>query len=155
MDLGIAIDGEGQLGRPSAVTALARAADGLGYGAVWCSGPWASALVGAVAVVTRRVRIGLEAPRSTDLEPARAAAGGRLVVADRLPPWTPAASRGATVRLDVRAAAAGEAAATLREAARAGVAEVVVRLVDDPGLDGALAAYAELGELVEASVTGA
>ena len=155
MDLGIAIDGDGRLGRPAAVTALARAADGLGYGAVWCTGPWASALVGAVAAVTHRVRIGVEAPSGDDLVLARAAAGDRLVVADRLPCWSQAAARGAIVRLDVATAAAGSAAADLRAAAHAGVAEVVVRLVDDPSLDAALAAYAELGELVEASVTGA
>lgn len=155
MDLGIAIDGDGRLGRPAAVTALARAADGLGYGAVWCTGPWASVLVGAVAAVTQRVRIGVEAPSGDDLVLARAAAGDRLVVADRLPYWSETAARGATVRLDVTTAAAGSAAADLRAAAHAGVAEVVVRLVDDPSLDAALAAYAELGELVEASVTGA
>lgn len=154
MDLGIAIDGEGQLGRPSAVTALARAADALGYGAVWCIGPWGSALVGAVAIVTRRVRIGLEAPLGADVESARTSAGGRLVVADRLPHWSAAATSGSVVRLDVVTAAAASAAPDLRAAARAGVAEVVVRLVDDPNLDDALAAYAELGELVEASVTG-
>lgn len=149
MELGIAIDGEGRLGRPAAVTALARAADRLGYGAVWCTGPWASALVGAVAVVTHRVRIGLEASTGYDIGPARAAAGGRLVVAERLLYWSDAASGGSVVRLDVAAATAGTAAADLQAAARAGVSQVVVFLVDDPGLDEALAAYAELGELVE------
>ena len=103
MELGIAIDGEGQLGRPAAVTAIAQAADRLGYGSVWCLGPWAATLVGAVAVVTSRVRIGVEAPATDGLEPIRAAAGDRLVVVVRLPLWSPGSYHrsGDTVRLYV------------------------------------------------------
>lgn len=158
VDLGIALDGEGRLGRPEAVTAVARAADLLDYGTIWCIGPWAMALAGAVAAVTVRVRIGFEPPTG-DPSPLSTAAD-RLVVAE-LAPWPPGripvqagAPTPAPVRLDVRASEALDARDDLRSAAGLGVPEVVVRLVGDPEVDEALAAYAVLGELAEASSPG-
>ena len=156
MEIGIALDGTGRLGQPAAVTAVAGAADQLGYGSVWCVGPWAATLVGAVVAASGRVRIGIETRDVNAVRTARLLGGDRLVVVDRLPAWfAPASDRAATglVRLDVRAGAIADATVELAAARTWGVAEVVVRLIDDPGTDEALAAYAELGELVEGSPT--
>ncbi|OWY62557.1 hypothetical protein B7486_57765, partial [cyanobacterium TDX16] len=155
MRLGIALDGEGRLGRPAAVTAVARAADRLDYRSVWCLGPWAASLAGAVAAVTVGVRIGLDAGSVDDvvrsaIDPAR------LVVAE-LRPWNPArpAVEHATVpdavQLDVPIDEVAAAGAQLAEAGARGIPEVVVHLVGDPDVDAALAAYALLGELAEGS----
>ena len=57
------------------------------------------------------------------------------------------------MRLDARAGAIADATVELAAARTFGVAEVVVRLIDDPGTDEALAAYAVLAELVEESPT--
>ena len=158
MQIGIALDGTGPLGQPAAVTTLAHAADDLGYGSIWCLGPWAPALVGSVAVVTTRVRIGLEAPSDDDLAAALGVCGDRLVVVERLHIWSPSHRGGHDVEGDLRVVRI-EAAATnvvgiadaVRRADIAGFDEVVVHLLDadDINVDAALAAYAELGELVE------
>jgi hypothetical protein len=156
VEIGIALDGTGRLGQPAAVTAVAAAADQLGYGSVWCIGPWAATLVGAVAAASSRVRIGIETRDAHAVRIARSIAGDRLVVVDLLPPWfAPASGSAGTglMRLDARAAAIADATAGLAAARTSGVAEVVIRLIDDPGTDEALAAYAELGELVEGSPT--
>ena len=158
MQIGIALDGTGTLGQPAAVTTLAHAADGLGYGSIWCLGPWAPALVGSVAVVTTRVRIGLEAPSDADLAAALAVCGDRLVVVERLHTWSPSGRTGRGVEGDIRVVrieAAARNVAGIADAVRradiAGFDEVVVHLLDadDVDVDDALAAYAELGELVE------
>ncbi len=156
MEIGIALDGEGRLGQPAAVVSVARAADRLGYGSVWCIGPWAAGLVGAVAAVTTRVRIGIEVadPAGDEaLAVARAAAGTRLVAVDRLPRWPPGSTVDPSVptpyRVDVGPGGLDGAIGLLEEAASAGVPEIVVRLVDGSELDAALAAYAVLGELVD------
>jgi hypothetical protein len=157
MQIGIAIDGTGSLGRPAAVTTLGRAADSLGYGSIWCLGPWAQALVGSVALVTTRVRIGLEAPSAEDHAAALTVCGDRLVVVGRLPTWSPGgrALRGDSdlqvVRIEAAATHVAGIAEAVRGAAVCGFEEVVVHLVDsvDIALDDALAAYAELGELIE------
>jgi hypothetical protein len=156
MEIGIALDGTGRLGQPAAVTAVAAAADQLGYGSVWCIGPWAATLVGAVVAASSRVRIGIETRDAHAVRTARLLGGDRLVVVDRLPAWfAPARDRAGSglVRLDARAGAITDATVELAAARASGVAEVVVRLIDDPGTDEALAAYAELGELVEGSPT--
>ena len=156
MEIGIALDGTGQLGQPAAVTAVAAAADQLGYGSVWCIGPWAATLVGAVVAASSRVRIGIETRDADAVRTARLIGGDRLVVVDRLPPWfAPASGSAGTglVRLDARAAAIADATVELARARTWGAAEVVVRLIDDPGTDEALAAYAVLAELVEESPT--
>ena len=158
MDLGIALDGNGRLGQPAAVTALAGAADLLGYGSVWCIGPWATTLVGAVVAVSGQVRVGIESNDPDMIRAARTVAGDRLVVVERLPCWFHlgdelAAIPPGPVRIDASASAVDEAKGEIAAARRSGVTEVVVRLIDDPGTDEALAAYAELGELVEGSTT--
>jgi hypothetical protein len=155
MKIGIALDGTGPLGQPAAVTTLAHAADGLGYGSIWCLGPWATALVGSVAVVTTRVRIGLEAPSDADLAAAQAVCGERLVVVERLPIWSSggrpqhdeAGLR--VVRIEASAAHVAGIADAIRRAASDGFEEVVVHLRDTVDIDEALATYAVLGELVE------
>lgn len=151
MDFGIALDGEGQLGRPSAVTAIARAADRLDYSSVWCIGPWATTLAGAVAAVTTRVRIGLA-------EPPIDHAIGRAISSDRLvlgglerwpvrPPGPRAAERRGSVLIDVSLDDLARAGRDVDAIRALGVSEPVVRLVGDPDVDAALAAYARLGEL--------
>ena len=159
MDLGIALDGNGRLGQPAAVTALAGAADLLGYGSVWCIGPWAATLVGAVVAVSGRVRIGIETHDPGTISAARAVGGDRLVVVERLPLWFRPVGETSTlpsgpVRIDAPARAIGEVSAGIVQACRLGISEVVVRLTDDPEIDEALAAYAELAELVEGPRTG-
>jgi hypothetical protein len=157
MQIGIALDGTGRLGQPAAVTTLAHAADGLSYGSIWCLGPWAAALVGSVAVVTTRVRIGLEGPSDADLAVARAVCGDRLVVVDRLPTWSRSGRAGEhdgdprVVRIEASATNAAGIAESVRRAHLVGFEEVVVHLLDadDIDVDDALAAYAELAELVE------
>lgn len=151
MDLGIALDGEGRLGRPGAVAALARAADRLDYGSVWCIGPWSAPLAAAVAAVTARVRIGIERPIGADA--LRAIAGGRVVVGE-LRRWDARSElvAGSTpLRLDACIDRLEIALGGLATAKAAGVAEIVVRLEGDPGVDEALAAYGLLGELAESS----
>lgn len=157
MELGIALDGEGRLGRPGAVSALARAADQLDYGSVWCLGPWAVTLAGAVAAVTTRVRIGVEQRPRDQADGFGAIAPGRLIVGELLP-WAPragfpahGASGSSPLRLDVRSDQLDVAVRDLSAAKTLGVVEIVVRLVGDPSVDQALAAYAELGELAETS----
>ena len=163
MDIGIALDGEGRLGQLAVVTTLVQAADRLGYGSVWCIGPQAGALAVVAASSTRRVRIGLEGSSAEVAEQVRASVGGRLVVADQLPRWPQAASApvegrtpptAGTYRLDVALDRLEAAMGELKAARHLDVHEIVVRLVGDPGMDVALAAYAELGELVEAPVGG-
>jgi hypothetical protein len=159
VDLGIALDGNGRLGQPAAVTAVAGAADLLGYGSVWCIGPWAATLVGAVVAVSGRVRIGVETHDPEAARAARTIAGERLLVVDRLPMWVSPVSAASTtptgpVRIDAPARTIAQVAEELDAARRLGVTEVVVRLTDDPGIDDALAAYAELAELVEGPCAG-
>lgn len=157
MQIGIALDGTGPLGRPAAVTTLGHAADGLGYGSIWCLGPWSRALVGSVAMVTTRVRIGLEGPSEDDRAAALAVCGDRLVVVARLPIWSPSGralrdeSDLRIVRIEAAATNVAGIAAAVRRAGIDGFEEVVVHLVDavDIAVDDALAAYAELGELIE------
>ena len=103
-----------------------------------------------------RVRIGTETRDVNAVRTARLLGGDRLVVVDRLPAWfAPASDRAGAglVRLDARAGAIADATVEVAAARASGVAEVVVRLIDDPGTDEALAAYAALGELVEGSPT--
>ena len=157
MQIGIALDGTGPLGRPAAVTTLGHAADNLGYGSIWCLGPWARALVGSVAMVTTRVRIGLEAPSEEDHSAAMSLCGDRLVVVERLPTWSPSGRAPSdesdlrVVRVEAPATHVAGIADAVRRAGIDGFQEVVVHLLDtvDIGLDDALAAYAELGELIE------
>lgn len=160
MELGIALDGSGRLGQPAAVTAVAGAADQLGYGSVWCIGPWAATLVGAVAAVTTRVRIGIESLDPEAVRTARSIGGDRVVAVERLQGWyqptdgrTPGTPRSGPVRIDVHAGSVADATAQITAAKQLGVIEVVVHLLDDPGTDEALATYAELGELAEGSTT--
>ena len=152
MDIRIALDGDGRLGRPGAVSAVAQAADRLDYGSVWCLGPWATTLAGAVAAVTTSIRIGVE-PRSIEgLADPESLAPGRLLVAELPPIWltssavAPACGR---VRVDLDPATMSAAAELLRVARRLGVDEVVVHLVEDPTLDGALACFAGFATLAE------
>ena len=156
MRLGIALDGEGRLGRPAAVTALARAADRLDYGSVWCLGPWAAALAGAVAAVTDRVQVGIEPVAADDA--LRAVVDGHRLVVDELvrgPLASPGTASGdrttRRVLFEVDTDAAAAARADLLDADGRGVTDVVVLLVGDPDVDAALAAYAVLGELAEGS----
>lgn len=167
MDISIALDGHGRLGHPGAVGALARAADRLDYRSVWCLGPWATTLAGAVAAVTTRVRIGLEARPSTGEAELDGLAAGRLVVGE-LGPICPTSSMVAAVdgrvRLDVEVGRIGVgrigadrvgvgpigvASESLDAARRLDVTEVVVHLLGDPTLDEALATFAELAALAD------
>ena len=161
MELGIALDGTGRLGSPAAMTAVATAADRLGYGSVWCIGPWAPTLLGALAVASSRVRIGIEARGDGARRVVGWVGGDRLTVVDRLPLWSPPSPDAplrhlpaGPVRLDASTANLASAIDELDNARRSGASEVVVLLVDDPGVDEALAAYAELGELVEGTSAG-
>jgi hypothetical protein len=137
VEIGIALDGTGRLGQPAAVTAVAAAADQLGYGSVWCIGPWAATLVGAVAAASSRVRIGIE---TRDATPCASPAPSRVIgswSSDRLPPGSlPSGSAAPSVRLDARAAAIADATAA-RRARTSGVAEVVIPLSTTRTDDGA------------------
>jgi len=150
MQLGIVLDGAGRLGQPAAVTALARAADELGYRSIWCLGPWATTLVGAVAVVTTRVQLGLESPVGDDLDSVRAMCGDRLVIVEHLPTWSAGMPNGSgRVRVRVASTDVGATAPIVLAARIAGFDEVVVQLIDNSDVDGALGVYAELAELAE------
>ena len=152
VDIGIALDGDGHLGRPGAVSALAQAADRLDYGSIWCLGPWATTLAGAVAAVTTRIRIGVE-PRSIEgLALAETVAPGRLVVAELPPIWVTSSTEtpiGGTVRVDLEAGQMADVAEVLTLARRLSVDEVVVHRIDDPTLDDALACFAAVATLAE------
>jgi hypothetical protein len=155
MDFGIALDGEGQLGRPAAVTAIASAADRLDYRSIWCIGPWALTLAGAVAAVTTRVRIGIADP-PTDDAIGRAISGDRLVLGGLerwpvRPPGPSAADRPRSVLIDVSLDDLALVGGAVDASRALGVSELIVRLVGDPDVDAALAAYARLGELAAGS----
>lgn len=155
MDFGIALDGQGQLGRPAAVTAIASAADRLDYSSVWCLGPWSTTLAGAVVAVTTRVRIGIADP-PTDGATGHAISSDRLVLGGLerwpvRPPGPCAADRPVSVLLDVPLDAVARAGQAVDAIRALGVGELVVRLGGDADVDGALAAYARLGELAAGS----